>query len=436
MGCSCGSGGCGSKVSGCQSNGGCSSGGCNRLNVYDWLSDISHSAERDHFNIIEVSFKNGSRKEFYRNPFNINCVIGDFVTVEAQAGFDVGSVSLCGELVRLQMRKKRVKEDSERILNIMRIATERDLEKLEESRAKEKEGMIRARVLARELKLDMKIGDVEYQANGRKATFYYTAENRVDFRELIKIFAGEFRVKIEMKQIGSRQEAGKIGGIGTCGRELCCSSWLTNFKSVSTSAARYQQLAINQAKLSGQCGRLKCCLNFELDTYIDALSDFPKGADFLKGDREKARLVKKDIFNRKMTYMLMDSRKYVVLDVDRVKEVQSLNARGKFPREFAADYVPKQPKKAGQEEDIEYVDTVGHTTLKSLERTSKRSKQKKRKKPRGPKSNENSSSNKGPNNNAKGGGPSKNKRRRPNRKKGRGKGPGGDSKPSGNKDNT
>ncbi len=433
MGCSCGSGGCGSKVSGCQSNGGCSSGGCNRLNVFDWLSDISHSAERDSFNIIEVSFKNGSRKEFYRNPYNINCVIGDFVTVEAQGGFDVGSVSLCGELVRLQMRKKKVKEDSERILKIMRLSTERDLEKLEESRAKEKEGMIRARVLARELKLNMKIGDVEYQANGRKATFYYTADNRVDFRELIKIFAGEFRVKIEMKQIGSRQEAGKIGGIGTCGRELCCSSWLTNFKSVSTSAARYQQLAINQAKLSGQCGRLKCCLNFELDTYIDALSDFPKGADYLKGDREKARLVKKDIFNRKMTYMLMDSRRYVVLDVDRVKEVQSLNAKGKFPVEFGAGYIPKERQKSSQEPEIEYVDTVGQTSLKSLERTSKRSKQKKRRNQKGKKPNNNQPNGQGPKNQGKGSSGNK-KRRRPNKNRGKKKGPNTGPKPSGEKD--
>lgn len=421
MGCSCGSGGCGSKVSGCQSNGGCSSGGCNRLNVFDWLSDISHSAERDAFNIIEVSFKNGSRKEFFRNPYNINCVIGDFVTVEAQTGFDIGTVSLCGELVRLQMRKKRVKEDSERILNIMRLSNDRDLEKLEESRAKEKKGMIRARVLARELKLDMKIGDVEYQANGRKAIFYYTAENRVDFRELIKIFAGEFRVKIEMKQIGSRQEAGKIGGIGTCGRELCCSSWLTNFKSVSTSAARYQQLAINQAKLSGQCGRLKCCLNFELDTYVDALSDFPKGADFLKGEREKARLVKKDIFNRKMTYMLMDSRRYVVLDVDRVKEVQSLNAKGKFPAEFREGYVPRESRAKKEEPEIEYEDTVGHTTLKSLERTSKRSKQKNRR---------NKQKGNRPSNQAKGDG-GNSKRRRPNKNRGKRKGPGPNTKPDG-----
>jgi len=395
-------------VSGCQSNGGCSSGGCNRLNVYDWLSDISLSAERDAFNIVEVSFKNGSRKAFFRNPYNINCVIGDFVTVEAQTGFDIGTVSLCGELVRLQMRKKKVKEDSDRILKIMRLSNDRDLEKLEESRAKEKEGMIRARVLARELKLDMKIGDVEYQANGRKAIFYYTADYRVDFRELIKIFAGEFRVKIEMKQIGSRQEAGKI---------LCCSSWLTNFKSVSTSAARYQQLAINQAKLSGQCGRLKCCLNFELDTYVDALSDFPKGADFLRGDKEKARLVKKDIFNRKMTYMLMDSRRYIVLDVDRVKEIQSLNAKGKFPVEFRAGYVPREQKSSKEDADIEYVDTVGTTSLKSLERTSKRNKQKNRRK------NKNKKSGQGDKPKAS----SSKKRRNKNRGKRKGKGPSSDN---------
>jgi cell fate regulator YaaT (PSP1 superfamily) len=319
------------KVAGCQSAGSC---GCNRKNTYDWLSDID-LPNVDNFDVVEVSFKNGARKAFYINHPFVHAMTGDNVVVESGGGFDVGTITLSGELVRLQMKKKRVKLDAV-LENVIRKANDRDFQRLQEARALEKQAMVKARVISRTLKLDMKIGDVEYQGDKRKATFYYTADGRVDFRELIKSFAKEFRVKIEMRQIGARQESAMIGGLGSCGRELCCSTWLTDFKSVSTAAARYQNLAINQAKLSGQCGRLKCCLNFELDTYMDALTDFPKKADFLLTEAGKATLVKTDIFKRIMYYQYRDGKnnKFYALELVRVKEILALNADGKRPPEL------------------------------------------------------------------------------------------------------
>lgn len=339
MGCaSCSSGGCGTssnsvngKVAGCQSAGSC---GCNRKNTYDWLSDID-LPNVDNFDVVEVSFKNGARKAFYINHPFVHAMTGDNVVVESGGGFDVGTITLSGELVRLQMKKKRVKLDAV-LENVIRKANNRDFQRLQEARALEQGTMVKARVISRTLKLDMKIGDVEYQGDKRKATFYYTADGRVDFRELIKSYAKEFRVKIEMRQIGARQESAMIGGLGSCGRELCCSTWLTDFKSVSTAAARYQNLAINQAKLSGQCGRLKCCLNFELDTYMDALTDFPKKADFLLTEAGKATLVKTDIFKRIMYYQYRDGKnnKFYALELPRVKEILAINANGKRPPEL------------------------------------------------------------------------------------------------------
>ncbi|MFK7806713.1 MAG: stage 0 sporulation family protein, partial [Saprospiraceae bacterium] len=236
------------KPGGCKSNGGCSSGGCNRRNTYDWIT-IRGIRDVDNFNLIEVSFKQGSRKAFFINPMHTHAITGDMVVVESGNGYDVGKITLSGELVRLQMKKKKVNAKNVEH-KVIRIANERDLDKLAEVRALEKSTMVKARVIARNLKLDMKIGDVEFQGDKRKATFYYTADGRVDFRELIRTFAKEFRVKIEMRQIGARQESARIGGLGSCGRELCCSTWLSDFKSVSTTAARYQNLAINQTKLS------------------------------------------------------------------------------------------------------------------------------------------------------------------------------------------
>jgi cell fate regulator YaaT (PSP1 superfamily) len=321
---------------GCKSNGGCSTGGCNKLNTFDWISvmDIHDSVA---FKFVEVSFKSGATKEFFKMPENVHAVTGDMVVVDDKGGYNVGQVSLSGELVRLQMKKKRVKED--RIMHeVIRLAHERDLEKVQEAREREHPVMVKARAIARTLGLEMKIGDVEYRADLRKATFYYTAEGRVDFRELVRSYAREFRVKVEMRQIGARQESGRIGGLGPCGRELCCSTWLTDFKSVSTSAARYQNLSINQAKLSGQCGRLKCCLNYELDTYMEALKDFPKRADKLYTQQGKAQKIKMDIFKRKIYYMLEDGRgrrQVIALDVDRVKDVLELNKKGEKPLTLA-----------------------------------------------------------------------------------------------------
>ncbi|MEL7219857.1 MAG: regulatory iron-sulfur-containing complex subunit RicT [Bacteroidota bacterium] len=323
------------KPSGCGSKGNCSTGGCNRMNTFDWLTQMEVS-DVDGFNIVEVSFKNGSRKSFYKMPPQLHLSTGDMAAVEANSGYDIGRISLSGELVRLQMKKKKVKMDNV-LHGVLRRANERDLERLGEARSLEKQTLIRARATARSLDLDMKMGDVEYQGDKRKATFYYTANGRVDFRELIRHFARDFRVKIEMRQIGARQESSRIGGLGSCGRELCCSTWLTDFKSVSTAAARYQNLAINQAKLSGQCGRLKCCLNFELDTYMEAVQAFPNKADRIHTQAGTANLVKTDIFKQLMFYSYSEGRnrgKLYALGIEQVKEIQALNRKGEKPLEL------------------------------------------------------------------------------------------------------
>ncbi|MFN4285549.1 MAG: stage 0 sporulation family protein [Lacibacter sp.] len=368
---SCGTG----KPNGCKSNGGCSTGGCNRLNVHDWLANLPFSDPNSDCRIVEVTFNNGSRKDFYRNNTLQHFEKGDMVTVEGVGGFDVGMVNLSGELVRLQMKKKGVKEDSPDIKKILRRANELDLQKWRESKEREKPALVRARAIIIQQKLNMKLIEVEFQADGRKATFYYTADDRVDFRELIKIYASEFKVKVEMRQIGIRQEAAKIGGIGSCGRELCCSTWLTDFKSVTTTAARYQNLSINQAKLSGQCGRLKCCLNYELDTYLDALQHFPNNADTLELERGTATLIKKDIFKNLMWYVLPDSNKQYPVPIERVKEIRAMNARGERPAELGA--VELSPARA-EEKEMANVELVGQISLRALERNSRRRRDKER----------------------------------------------------------
>ncbi len=372
VGCTCGKGTSDDTgVSGCQS-GGCSSGGCNRLNTFDWLSALEIE-DSQRFDKVEVSFKNGARKEFFYNPDYIDAVTGDYVAVDTGAGYDVGKVTLSGELVRLQMKKKRVNEKKD-LSKILRIANNRDIERLEEARAKEKDTMIRARVIARSLDLKMKVGDVEYQADGKKATFFYTADGRVDFRELIRHFARDFKVKIEMRQIGIRQESARIGGLGSCGRELCCSTWLTNFKSVNTGAARYQNLAINQAKLSGQCGRLKCCLNFELDAYMDAFSKFPKRADKLKAQSGTASLFKTDIFKQIMYYMLeVDGGRRITfaLDIEVVKKIKEMNKRGEFPVDFTSLQIVEEKQADEEEFDFEASDLTGVIELPAEKRRRK-----------------------------------------------------------------
>ena len=375
MGCgSCGTA-TGGKPGGCQSNGGCSSGGCNRMNVHDWLMNLPFADPESSCRIVEVSFNQGSRKDFYRNNSLQYYEKGELITVEGVAGFDVGEVTLSGELVRMQLKKHKVHEDSPDIKKILRRASQMDIEKMKESKAREKDVLIRSRAVARQLGLNMKMAEVEVQADGKKATFFYIADDRVDFRELIKVYAGEFKLKVEMRQIGARQEAGKVGGIGSCGRELCCSTWLHDFKSVNTQAARYQNLSINQTKLSGQCGRLKCCLNYELDTYLDALQFFPNDADMLEVSRGRALLVKKDIFKNLMWYTLPDSNKQYPLTLKRVKEIKDQNRQGIRPDELqAVEVVSSKPK----EVEPEFVDVVGQITLRSLEKSSRRNKEKER----------------------------------------------------------
>lgn len=368
----------GSRVSGCNSNGGCGAGSCscNRMNTYDWLS-LKEIKDVDEFRLVEVSYKQGARKEFHFNPPYSRAVTGDMVAVESGGGYDIGQITLSGELVRMQMKKKRARIDA-MYSKVLRPANERDLERLAEARKLELGTMVRAKAISRTLGLNMKIGDVEYQGDLRKATFYYTADGRVDFRELIRHFAKEFRVKIEMRQIGARQESARIGGLGSCGRELCCSTWLTDFKSVSTSAARYQNLAINQAKLSGQCGRLKCCLNYELDTYMDALEKFPKKADVIETEHGKASLIKVDIFKGVMYYFYKsgayDRGKTITLEKDKVHEILEMNKKGVKPADLMAFDVTAEPVQ--EEVDFESVHDV--IDLPAEKRKKKKRRNKKR----------------------------------------------------------
>ncbi|HNC37749.1 MAG TPA: regulatory iron-sulfur-containing complex subunit RicT [Chitinophagaceae bacterium] len=368
-GCSTATGG---KPNGCKSNGGCSSGGCNRMNTYDWLRNLPIADMDSSCKVIEVSFNQGTRKDFFRNTALQPYDKGDLIAVEGVSGFDVGEVSLTGEIVRLQMKKRGVKEDNPEMKKVLRLATDRDIELRNQNKAREPEAVIRSRAIARQLKLDMKISQVEMQADGRKATFFYIADGRVDFRELIKVYASEFKVKVEMRQIGARQEAGKVGGIGSCGRELCCSTWLTDFKSVNTAAARYQNLSINQTKLSGQCGRLKCCLNYELDTYLDALQHFPDNCDVLQVAKGNAFLIKKDIFKNLMWYTLPDSNKQYPLSLDRVVKIKSLNQQGIKPDDLEpVEVVSSKPR----EMEPENVELVGQISLRTLEKAEKKKKQ-------------------------------------------------------------
>jgi cell fate regulator YaaT (PSP1 superfamily) len=350
------------------------------MNAHDWLRNLPIADLDSHCKVVEVSFSNGSRKDFFRNTTLQHFEKGDLVTVEGVSGFDVGEISLTGEIVRLQMKKRGVKEDNPEMKKVLRRASERDIDAMKQNKAREPEAVIRSRAIAKQLKLDMKISQVEMQADGRKATFYYIADGRVDFRELIKVYASEFKLKVEMRQIGSRQEAGKVGGIGSCGRELCCSTWLTDFKSVNTTAARYQNLSINQTKLSGQCGRLKCCLNYELDTYLDALQHFPDNCDLLQVAKGNALLIKKDIFKNLMWYVLPESTKQYPLTIERVKKIKSLNQQGVIPEELEAVEVTSSKH---TEVEPEFVDVVGHISLRSLEKADKKRKQKNQQKQKG-----------------------------------------------------
>ncbi len=351
MGCSCGTSAEG-KTAGCNNNGGCSTGGCNKLNVFDWLSNMDIPVH-EQFEIVEVRFKNG-RKEFFRNSNKLDVVTGEAIVVDVPGGHHVGYVSMQGELVRLQMKKKGV-ENNDEIRQIYRKATLKDLEKFEEVRKREDPALYRTRNIILEQKLKMKLTDIEFQADNSKATFYYSAEDRVDFRGLIKVLASEFKVRIEMRQISLRQEASRIGGIGSCGRELCCSTWLTDFKSVSTSAARYQNLSLNPSKLSGQCGRLKCCLNYELDTYMEALEHIPD-TNRLKTKIGVAKLQKTDIFRQKMWFAYDNENTWYPLSTDRVKEVLELNKNGEVPETLEVDQMKLLEVEVGINQDLQKMD--------------------------------------------------------------------------------
>ncbi|MGB0881566.1 MAG: PSP1 domain-containing protein [Vicingaceae bacterium] len=383
MGCSgCSSArGCGTSAKGCKSK----TGSCNKLNVFNWLSDIELPHGQKMFDCVEVRFKN-SRKEFYRNVDELPLQIGDIVAVESSPGHDIGTVSLTGELVKKQMQKRKVSYDSEEVKKVYRQAKKTDVDKWIEAQSMEFDTMHKARTLAIELGLKMKISDVEYQGDCSKAIFYYTAEGRVDFRELIKKMASQFKTRIEMKQIGVRQEASRLGGIGSCGRELCCSTWLTDFRSVSTSAARYQQLSLNPQKLAGQCGKLKCCLNYELDSYVDALKDFPSTNFKLKTKKGNAFYRKMDIFKRVMWYSYQDEPlNFIELKLDRVNEIVAMNKKDEKPKDLM-DFVEvktviKQP---------EYENVVGQDDLTRFDKPKgKGNKNKSRNKKRKPQGNNN-----------------------------------------------
>ena len=338
-----------------------------KLEVYDWLSDIPES--HDDTDLVEVRFKN-TRKGYYRNTTHIKLAPGDLVAVEASPGHDIGEVTLTGRLVLIQMKKNNVKIDNPELKRVYRKAKPNDLEKFEEAKAKEHDTMIRARKIAEDLHLNMKIGDVEYQGDGNKAIFYYIADERVDFRQLIKVLAEAFRVRIEMKQIGARQEAGRIGGLGPCGRQLCCSGWMTNFVSVATSAARFQDIALNPQKLAGQCAKLKCCLNYEADAYVEAQKRLPSREIPLETKMDTYYHFKTDIFKREMTYSTDKSiaANLVTISADRVFEVIALNKKGIKPDTLESEAGARAPERR------DFEDVVGQDSLTRFDKAKKNKK--------------------------------------------------------------
>jgi cell fate regulator YaaT (PSP1 superfamily) len=399
MGCSgCSSGRGNSSVdgvpAGCNSNGACgTNGGCNKLNVFDWLGNMSLPNGQQPFNILEVRFKN-SRKEFFKNVNDLQFNVGDVVAVEASPGYDIGIVSLTGELVKLQLKKKNINFDSEEVKKLYRKAKQADVDKWKEAQALEVDTMYRARTIALQLGLEMKLSDVEFQGDKSKAIFYYTADARVDFRELIKVLAQQFGVRIEMKQIGARQEASRLGGIGACGRELCCSTWLTDFRTVSTSAARYQQLSLNPLKLAGQCGKLKCCLNYELDSYQDALKEFPElNNNRLQTKKGEAFLQKTDIFKRTMWFSYRNEPDvFIPLKITQVKEVLEANKRGEQPDDFKIEYKIEEKAKT-IEHDFDNV--VGQDSLTRFDKNERSQKPNRGDNKRGPQKTQNKKPNTG-----------------------------------------
>jgi len=427
---SCGTGG--GTPGGCKNHGTCGTSGCNKLTVFDWLANMELPQGQEEFPYVEIRFKN-SRKEFYHNTEKLQLKIGDVVATEAETGHDIGIITLTGELVRVQMKRKRVRQDDEANLKVYRIASQNDVDKWKEAREQEDAMKIKAREIAIRLKLKMKISDIEFQGDGSKATFYYTAEQRVDFRELIREYAATFRTRIEMRQIGLRQEAARLGGIGSCGRELCCSTWLTDFRSVTTSAARYQNLSLNPQKLAGQCGKLKCCLNYELDSYMDALNSFPKQNQKLYTDKGVALCQKVDIFKGLMWYCYDGEwMNWHTLTTDQVHEIVAKNkAKEKvagieeYARELIIEEKVSFENVVGQDSLTRFDNQPGGTKTKRKKRRNNRNKNK----PTGnaPAAKSDNPKPNAPKNTSK---PRNNKRRKPGGNK-----PSGDQ-PGGNKPNT
>ena len=384
----------GGAPKGCKNNGTCGTDSCNKLTVFDWLANMSLPNGEAPFDCVEVRFKNG-RKEFYRNTEKLSLSIGDIVATEASPGHDIGIVTLTGELVKIQMKKKGVAVTSPEIAKIYRKASQKDIDIWSASRDKEEAMKVRARELAIAQKLEMKISDIEFQGDGSKATFYYTANDRVDFRLLIKDFAKDFSTRIEMKQVGFRQEASRLGGIGSCGRELCCYTWLTDFRSVNTSAARYQQLSLNPQKLAGQCGKLKCCLNYELDTYLDALQGFPDFDTKLQTEKGMAICQKQDIFKGLMWFAYTDNfANWHVLKIEQVKEILAEN-KLKNKVSSLEDYaleVTTEPEK-------DFNNAMGQESLTRFDQPKRKKKNNKNRKPNGESTPANSNNNRPSNGN-------------------------------------
>ena len=376
---------------GCKNNGTCGTDSCNKLTVFDWLANMSLPNGEKPFNWVEVRYKNG-RKIYYHNTENLTLSIGDIVATQAKAGHDIGMVTLTGELVRVQMKRKNISENiTEETLKIYRKASQKDIDIWQKARDREESMKVKARQFAIDLKLQMKISDIEFQGDASKATFYYTAEERVDFRELIKVFAREFRTRIEMKQVGFRQEAARLGGIGSCGRELCCSTWLTDFRSVSTSAARYQQLSLNPQKLAGQCGKLKCCLNYELDTYLDALKNFPKNDTKLYTEKGTAVCQKTDIFKGHLWYAYegewMNWHKITTEQANEIIEINKQKKKVASLEEYASDLVEVDTKEV-------FENVVGQDSLTRFDSPKRNKKRRNNKKRKGNQNNRKTGANK------------------------------------------
>ena len=396
MGCTSCSTGKDGQPKGCKNNGTCGTDSCNKLTVFDWLSNMTLPTGATPFNWVEVRFKNG-RKVYYKNTENLTLSIGDVVATQAASGHDIGMVTLSGELVKVQMKRKKISEKPEDVFKIYRKASQRDIDIWVEAREKEELMKVKARQFAIDLRLKMKISDIEFQGDASKATFYYTADERVDFRELIKLFAREFRTRIEMKQIGLRQEAARLGGIGSCGRVLCCSTWLTDFRSVNTSAARYQQLSLNPLKLAGQCGKLKCCLNYELDAYLDALKSFPKTEVKLRTEKGTAVCQKTDIFKGHMWYAYEGEwMNWHVLTTDQANEIIAKNTKKEKVaslEEYASELIV--------DTKVDFENVVGQDSLTRFDKPKNQSRSKNNKRKNNNRNNRNNKKPRPQNNNAK-----------------------------------